>query len=252
MINGVCILDDSYNANPDSMVAAIETLGQMPGRRIAVLGQMNELGVESERGHRRVGEAAAREHIDCVITVGPIAADIASVAHEHGVRHTLSADCTTQAAALLRSLVRNGDTVPHQGQPLRQNGNHHRGTRTPMMYFLYHYRTTWSALNVFQYITFRCIAAALTSFLLSLMFGNYVIRRLIGLKVGQPIRTKEQVRELATLHGGKAGTPPWAASSSLAPSSSPRCSGRALPIAASGLPSSPSSSWASSASSTIT
>ena len=39
------------------------------------------------------------------------------------------------------------------------------------------------------------------------MFGNWVIRRLIGLKVGQPIRTKEQVRELAELHGGKAGTP---------------------------------------------
>ena len=63
------------------------------------------------------------------------------------------------------------------------------------------------ALNVFQYITVRAIAAAVTAFLLSLVFGNWVIRRLISLKVGQPIRTKEQVHKLAELHGGKAGTP---------------------------------------------
>jgi phospho-N-acetylmuramoyl-pentapeptide-transferase len=76
-----------------------------------------------------------------------------------------------------------------------------------MMYFLYHWRGSYSALNVFYYITFRSVAAALTSFLLSLMFGNWVIRRLISLKVGQPIRTKEEVHKLAELHGGKAGTP---------------------------------------------
>jgi phospho-N-acetylmuramoyl-pentapeptide-transferase len=76
-----------------------------------------------------------------------------------------------------------------------------------MMYFLYSLRHTYSVLNVFYYITFRAIAAAVTAFLLSLMFGNWVIRRLISLKVGQPIRTKEQVHKLAELHGSKAGTP---------------------------------------------
>jgi phospho-N-acetylmuramoyl-pentapeptide-transferase len=65
----------------------------------------------------------------------------------------------------------------------------------------------FKALNVFQYITFRALAAAMTSFLLSLMFGNWVIRRLISLKVGQPIRTKEEVNRLFDLHGKKAGTP---------------------------------------------
>src|SRR4051812_35752106 len=63
------------------------------------------------------------------------------------------------------------------------------------------------ALNVFQYITFRAVAAAVTAFLLSLIFGNWVIRRLISLKLGQPIRTKEEVHKLFELHGGKAGTP---------------------------------------------
>jgi UDP-N-acetylmuramoyl-tripeptide--D-alanyl-D-alanine ligase len=115
LVRGICILDDSYNANPDSMVAALETLGQMPGRRIAVLGQMNELGVESERGHRLVGEAAAREKIDCVITVGGVAAEIAAAAREHGVSRVMTAETTGEAAALLRGMARNGDTVLIKG-----------------------------------------------------------------------------------------------------------------------------------------
>ena len=114
-MRGISILDDSYNANPDSMVAAIETLAQMPGRRIAVLGQMNELGAKSEEGHRRVGEAAGREKIDCVITVGNIAAGIANAAQKHGVKHVLTAQTTGEAAAILRSLARNGDTVLIKG-----------------------------------------------------------------------------------------------------------------------------------------
>jgi phospho-N-acetylmuramoyl-pentapeptide-transferase len=63
------------------------------------------------------------------------------------------------------------------------------------------------ALNVFQYVTFRAVAAAMTAFLFSLVFGNWVIRRLISLKLGQPIRTKEEVHKLYELHGQKAGTP---------------------------------------------
>jgi phospho-N-acetylmuramoyl-pentapeptide-transferase len=63
------------------------------------------------------------------------------------------------------------------------------------------------ALNVFQYITFRAISAAVTAFILSLLFGNFVIRKLISLKFGQPIRTKEEVHKLFELHGSKKGTP---------------------------------------------
>ncbi len=63
------------------------------------------------------------------------------------------------------------------------------------------------ALNVFQYITFRAVFAALTAFVLSLLFGNYTIRKLLSLKFGQPIRTADEVNKLADLHGKKAGTP---------------------------------------------
>lgn len=63
------------------------------------------------------------------------------------------------------------------------------------------------ALSVFQYITFRSLCAAITAFLLSLLLGNFVIRRLISLKFGQPIRSAAEVHKLFELHGAKKGTP---------------------------------------------
>lgn len=84
-----------------------------------------------------------------------------------------------------------------------------------MIYHLYHLRDLWfepdnwlhAALNLFRYTTFRAGGAFFTAFLLSLLFGPRIIRRLISLKVGQPIRTADEVHKLAELHGGKAGTP---------------------------------------------
>ena len=62
-------------------------------------------------------------------------------------------------------------------------------------------------VNVTHYVTFRAGAACVTAFLLSILLGDRVIRRLISLKVGQPIRSAEEVHKLNELHGGKAGTP---------------------------------------------
>ena len=61
--------------------------------------------------------------------------------------------------------------------------------------------------NVFLYVTFRAIAAAITSFLTTLLFGNFVVEKLRALKVGQPIRGADEVHRLAELHGVKQGTP---------------------------------------------
>ena len=86
-----------------------------------------------------------------------------------------------------------------------------------MLYYLYEFgewclKQGWNndlvkALNVFSYITFRGVCAAATAFLITLMFGSRVIRKLISLKFGQPIRTKEEVHRLFELHGSKKGTP---------------------------------------------
>src|ERR1700730_12597052 len=76
-----------------------------------------------------------------------------------------------------------------------------------MMYYLHRLSDQFGGFNVFSYVTFRAVAAAVTAFAISLLFGNFVIRKLILLKVAQPIRSAEEVRRLAELHGPKQGTP---------------------------------------------
>ena len=86
-IQGVTVVSDCYNANPDSMRAALETFrGQKTeGRRIAVLGDMMELGAESERLHEVVGEAAARARLDGLWAVGDYARHVAQAAERSGL-----------------------------------------------------------------------------------------------------------------------------------------------------------------------
>jgi UDP-N-acetylmuramoyl-tripeptide--D-alanyl-D-alanine ligase len=112
-IAGLQIIDDTYNANPDSVAAALKMLARLPvqGRRIAVLGRMGELGAESERGHRGVGEVAGREKIDCVITVGDEAAWIAESATAAGVPAVIRTGDVEEAVRVLRDYTRRGDTV---------------------------------------------------------------------------------------------------------------------------------------------
>src|SRR5205823_6132208 len=76
-----------------------------------------------------------------------------------------------------------------------------------MMYYLHRLSDHFIGFNVFFYVTFRAIAAAITAFLGTLIFGNFIIRKLIALKLGQPIRGAAEVHRLAELHGGKQGTP---------------------------------------------
>jgi phospho-N-acetylmuramoyl-pentapeptide-transferase len=76
-----------------------------------------------------------------------------------------------------------------------------------MMYYLHRLSDQFIGFNVFFYVTFRAVAAAVTAFAISLVFGNFVIRKLVSLKIGQPIRSAEEVRRLAELHGPKQGTP---------------------------------------------
>src|SRR5213075_3095991 len=76
-----------------------------------------------------------------------------------------------------------------------------------MMYYLHHLSGQFIGFNVFLYVTFRAIAAAVIAFLTTLIFGNFIIKKLRALKVEQPIRGAAEVHRLAELHGVKAGTP---------------------------------------------
>jgi UDP-N-acetylmuramoyl-tripeptide--D-alanyl-D-alanine ligase len=116
-IHGVHFLDDSYNANPDSMKAALGTLIELDadGKRIAVLGEMKELGSESEHGHREVGETAAALKVDHLITIGNVAATISRAAKRAGLGKSEAVRSTSEAAELLSQIAAPGDLVLIKG-----------------------------------------------------------------------------------------------------------------------------------------
>jgi UDP-N-acetylmuramoyl-tripeptide--D-alanyl-D-alanine ligase len=115
-VAGLKFLDDSYNANPDSMRAALRTLREqkVDGRRIAVLGRMGELGPHTAAGHREVGEAAAAEGVDFLLTVGD---DDSRLIHEAFGDAARSRRCAThaEAAEWLRAEATGADLILLKG-----------------------------------------------------------------------------------------------------------------------------------------
>ena len=109
---GVTVVDDSYNASPGSVLAALDLLGGLPGRRIAVLGEMLELGPAADMGHRAVGRAAATV-CDLLVVVGTGAAEIGTGAREAGLEPGRLHQAVDQEAALehLRPRLRPGDVI---------------------------------------------------------------------------------------------------------------------------------------------
>jgi UDP-N-acetylmuramoyl-tripeptide--D-alanyl-D-alanine ligase len=112
---GITLVNDCYNANPMSMRAAIDDLVETaPARRLAVLGDMLELGPEAGPGlHRAVGEHAAARGVELLVTVGPLAAAMAEEASFGGEAHSVRD--AEAAAELLGVLLREGDTVLVKG-----------------------------------------------------------------------------------------------------------------------------------------
>lgn len=112
------IIDDTYNASPLAMEQAIEALGSLTGakRRIAVLGDMLELGRFSVKEHEKVGQFLALK-VDALLTVGIRARSIALSAHEAGLKETriLEAQNADAAAETLLSLIKPGDAILVKG-----------------------------------------------------------------------------------------------------------------------------------------
>lgn len=114
--DGLLVVNDAYNANPESMSAAVRTLAHLgaarPGRSVAVLGEMRELGTDAVASHRSVGVSVAEGAVDVLVTVGPEAAEIVHGAREAGwdgeAIVTASRD---EALAWVRENVTSGDVV---------------------------------------------------------------------------------------------------------------------------------------------
>lgn len=111
VLGGVTLINDCYNANPVSMRAALDNLAEADGRRIAVLGGMGELGVDSERFHHEIAEHAAASGVDFLITVGDLAGGYGDN-YVGQIEHVAGPEA---AAYVVRREARVGDTVLVKG-----------------------------------------------------------------------------------------------------------------------------------------
>jgi UDP-N-acetylmuramoyl-tripeptide--D-alanyl-D-alanine ligase len=117
-IKGVCILDDTYNSSPIAVEGSLQSLRELRGfkRKIAVLGDMLELGQFSTREHERMGAVAA-EAVDMLLTVGVRSRKTAEGALEHGLseKNILQYEDSAAAGKELQQLIRPGDVVLVKG-----------------------------------------------------------------------------------------------------------------------------------------
>ena len=114
--SGALILDDTYNATPESTIAALDLLNEIKGQKIAVLGDMLELGTYEQAGHEQVGKRAA-EVVNHLIAVGPRGKIIAETAKARGLPSTAIewVEDSLEAADLLKYNLRAGDVVLVKG-----------------------------------------------------------------------------------------------------------------------------------------
>ena len=107
---GITLINDCYNASPDSIRASLNVLGTEKGRRVAVLGDVLELGEFAEAAHRDIGRMCGGK-ADVLITAGENAKYIAEGAKEAGLSEVIYRPTTDEAAAMAAELVKDGDTV---------------------------------------------------------------------------------------------------------------------------------------------
>lgn len=118
--NNIVLIDDTYNASPDSMKSSVDVLmllgGQESGRSIAVLADMLELGDESIKSHLKLGRYIADSYVDCLITVGERAKDIVKGALENKSKiHVKSFDSNQEAILYLQEFIKGDDVVLFKG-----------------------------------------------------------------------------------------------------------------------------------------
>ena len=109
-MENLTVISDCYNANPNSVRAALDSLCKLEGRRVCILGDMLELGDETERLHREMGEYAAHAGVELTVGCGPLARHIAEGARIAGGQALYYPDKAALAASL-KEIVRPGDSV---------------------------------------------------------------------------------------------------------------------------------------------
>lgn len=109
-VKDITVIDDCYNANPMSMEASLKVLSQAKGRKVAVLGDMFELGDTEKELHKQVGSVAAALDLDCIICIGKLSKKIAEAA-ECGNAQVVYFEKKEDFESRMFDYVKNGDTV---------------------------------------------------------------------------------------------------------------------------------------------
>ena len=217
-INGALLIDDTYNANPESVRAAIDVLAKLPGRKLFVFGDMGELGSDAAALHAEVGICAKEAGIDQLLALGEHSAR-AAAAFGAGARHyprieELLADlenalgptsrCSSKARASCRwKESSTPSSLTKKSAGFRSFSPFSSICGAGMLLDL----AQWlakdiRAFNVFSYITLRAVLACLTALVLSFVVGPAMIRKLTAYKIGQAVRSDGPQSHLT-----KAGTP---------------------------------------------
>jgi hypothetical protein len=207
MPNGWTLIDDSYNANPSSMHAAIDTLALAEGERWLVLGDMAELGVDARALHAGMGSMRASAVSKAVCRGSAECGSRRGIWRGwHALRRQGGADrcATAQVHAGVTCLVKGSHSAGmEQVVAALKSGQDTKEGGLPMLLELSDWMARhFTALHLFQYITFRTIMAALTALAMSLLCGPALIRKLAALKAGQVVR-----KDGPQSHLVKAGTP---------------------------------------------
>ncbi len=195
------VLDDAYNANVGSMTAAVQVLSEMPGYRVLVVGDMAELGAESEACHIQVGEAAKAAGIDRVLSTGKLSQ---AISHASGVGEHFADKAALIARLRSASGATNDDYFSERITQRRDGrcGSCVTGERFMLVWLAEHLVKYYSGFNVFSYLTFRAIVSLLTALFISLWMGPRMIARLQKLSFGQVVRN-----DGPESHFSKRGTP---------------------------------------------
>ena len=207
MSDGTLLIDDSYNANPDSVRVAIDVLARIAGARVLVLGDMGEVGDNGPAMHVEVGNYA-REQGSTLITLGE-ASRAATAAFGEGARACASVDRSGCRPARFAAVLRIDQRFALYAHGAGSDGFFHQrrtdgpgAGRQPCCLSWPVCFPMMCALGVFEYITLRAVLACATALLIGLVAGPRVIRKLTEMKIGQAVRSYGPESHLV-----KTGTP---------------------------------------------
>ncbi len=187
--SGLRVIDDSYNANPASMLAAIDILSGFSGRTVLVLGDMGELGSWAEQAHREVGAYAAGK-VSALYAVGPL---MAHAVQAFGATGRHFADQASLIGALATeqpttTILIKGSRSAAMDKVVAALCGSLRGESLMLLLLAEYLQQFYKGFGVFQYLTLRGILSVLTALSLSLWLGPWMIRTLQIRQIGQAVR----------------------------------------------------------------